>query len=111
MKCVWEKKICSVRDVVDCLSKDREVAYNTVQTIMTRLVDKGLLKRELQGKTHTYKPVVKQKNVLQSVISQSMASFRTQFGEAALIAFVDGLDDISDETRKKLIEKLQKNEK
>ena len=107
MKCVWQKKICTTRDIVDCLNEDREIAYNTIQTIMTRLVDKGLLKRTLQGKTHIYKPMVKRRNILQSIVSQSMDGFMNQFGEDALIAFVDGLDDISEETRKKLIEKLQ----
>lgn len=111
MKCVWQKKNCTARDIVDCLSQDREIAYNTIQTIMTRLVDKGLLKRRLVGKTHTYKPVASQKNILQSLISQTVSGFTGQFGEEALIAFVDGLDDISEETRQKLIEKLQKNEK
>jgi len=44
---------------------------------------------------------------LQSIVSQSMDGFTSQFGEDALIAFVDGLDSISDETRQKLIKKLQ----
>jgi predicted transcriptional regulator len=107
MKWVWQKKTCTARDIVKCLSQDREIAYNTVQTIMTRLVAKGLLKRTLQGKTHGYKPTVKRKSVLQLIISQSMDGFMNQFGEDALIAFVDGLDDISEETRQKLVEKLQ----
>ena len=108
MSCVWQKKTCTTRDVVDCLGQDKDIAYNTVQTIMTRLVDKGLLTRKLNGKTHTYKAVVKQKNVLSSLIGQIMDSYTKQFGEDALIAFVDGIDDISDETRNKLIKKLQK---
>lgn len=111
MSCVWRNKTCTARDVVDRLGQNREIAYNTIQTIMTRLVDKGLLKRKLEGKTHVYKPAVRQKNVLLSLLNQTMSSFTGQFGEEALIAFVDGLDDISEETRQKLIEKLQKNEK
>jgi predicted transcriptional regulator len=110
MKCVWQKKHCTAREVVECLRQDRKIAYNTVQTIMTRLVDKGLLKRTLQSKAHLYRPAVKQKNILQSMIHQSMSGFINQFGEAALLAFVDGLDDISTETRQKLIRKLRKNE-
>jgi len=107
MKCIWKKKTCTARNVVDCLSQDRDIAYNTIQTIMTRLVEKGLLARTLQGKTHTYQPKQKKKNTLQSAISQSMSGFMNQFGEDALIAFVDGIEDISEETRKKLITKLQ----
>jgi predicted transcriptional regulator len=108
ISCVWKKKVCTARDIFECLGQDREIAYNTVQTVMTRLVDKGLLNRKLQGKTHTYKPAVKKKNVLSSLVSQTMGGFTDQFGEDALIALVDGLDEISEETRQKLINKLQK---
>jgi len=107
MKCVWKEQQLTARDVVTCLSKKRDIAYNTVQTIMTRLVDKGLLKRTLQGKTHTYQPLQKKDHILQSAIGQSMRGFMNQFGEDALMAFVDGLDDISEETRHKLVQKLQ----
>lgn len=93
---------------MNCLNQKRDIAYNTIQTVMTRLVDKDLLKRTLQGKSHVYRPIVKRENILQSIVSHSMNDFMGQFGEDALIAFVDGLDDISDETRKKLIVKLQK---
>lgn len=33
-----------------------ELAYNTVQTILIRLYDKGLLLREAEGRTHLYRP-------------------------------------------------------
>lgn len=108
MSCVWKKQHCTTRNIWESLCKDRGVAYNTVQTIMTRLVDKGLLKRKLEGKTHIYKPTMKQKSILSSLISQTMGEFTSHFGEEALIAFVDGLDAISEDTRRKLIEKLKK---
>jgi predicted transcriptional regulator len=42
------------RAVVDELSRDRQVAYTTVLTVMDRLVGKGLLTRRRQGRAHTY---------------------------------------------------------
>ena len=33
-----------------------ELAYNTVQTILTRLLDKGLVVRESLGRAHCYRP-------------------------------------------------------
>jgi len=108
MNCVWQKKVCSAREVHNCISKDRKIAYNTVQTIMTRLVDKGLLERKLEGKTHRYEPLVKKKRALSEIISQAMTTVTSQFGEEALVAFVDGLENISDETREEMIRKLQK---
>ena len=108
MNCVWQQKSCTARDVFKHINHNKKIAYNTIQTVMTRLVDKGLLERELQGKTHIYVSKAKKGNIIKSVISQSMSGFISQFGDEALLAFVDGIDELSDETRKKMIEKLQK---
>jgi predicted transcriptional regulator len=43
-------------DVVDAVGGD--LAYNTVQTILTRLHTKGAVRRELSGRAHTYTPVL-----------------------------------------------------
>lgn len=107
MKYIWNNKDCTAKDVLNSLSADNKVAYTTVQTVMTRLTKKGLIKRKLVGKTHIYKPLLKKQGALKLAIGQVMGGFINQFEEDALIAFVDGLSDISDETRKKLIRKLQ----
>jgi len=107
MKYVWDYKDCTARDVLTSLSPEHKVAYTTVQTIMTRLVNKGIIKRTLVGKAHVYSPLLKKQGILKSAISQAMSGFLTRFDEDALVAFVDGLEDISDETRMKLIRKLQ----
>jgi predicted transcriptional regulator len=36
---------------------DAELAYNTVQTILARLYDKGLVGRSAEGRRHLYRPV------------------------------------------------------
>lgn len=108
MNCVWKKDSCTTREIVECLNnKEKPIAYNTIQTIMSRLTEKGLLRRTLVGKTHVYKATFKKKNILQTIISQKMSGFVNEFGEEALIAFVDGIEDITDETRAKLIKKLK----
>jgi predicted transcriptional regulator len=43
-------------DVVDALGDG--LAYNTVQTILTRLHQKGAVRRELAGRAHAYTPVL-----------------------------------------------------
>lgn len=107
MNCVWEHGTATVRAVHDCLNSKRKIAYNTVQTIMTRLTGKGMLTRIMSGKSHVYQAKRAKKAALKSVIKESMKSFMDQFGEEALVAFVDGVDDISEETKKKLIIKLK----
>jgi predicted transcriptional regulator len=46
----------TVSDIVGSLSGD--LAYNTVQTILTRLHRKGVVEREQLGRTHYYTPVL-----------------------------------------------------
>jgi predicted transcriptional regulator len=43
-------------EVVDALGES--LAYNTVQTILTRLHAKGAVEREQAGRAHAYKPVL-----------------------------------------------------
>lgn len=43
-------------EVVDALGG--ELAYNTVQTILTRLHAKGAVRRELHGRAYAYTPVL-----------------------------------------------------
>ena len=43
-------------EVVDALGGD--LAYNTVQTILTRLHTKGAVHREQRGRAHAYTPVL-----------------------------------------------------
>lgn len=44
----------TVRDVYERLSDGHPVAYTTVQTVLSRLAERGLLERELTGKAGVY---------------------------------------------------------
>lgn len=44
------------REVADAVGDD--LAYNTVQTILTRLHDKGAVQRDRVGRAHAYTPVL-----------------------------------------------------
>ena len=52
----WEE--FSVRDVLEVLQEDRDIAYTTVMTTVKRLFDKGLLEREKSGRRYLYTPVM-----------------------------------------------------
>ncbi len=56
MELIWSKSPISVRKVHECLARDRSIAYTTVMTVMTRLAEKGLLKREQHGRAYYYIP-------------------------------------------------------
>ncbi len=47
----------SVRDVHALLTRDRELAYTTVMTVLDRLAKKGLVERSLASRAWLYRPV------------------------------------------------------
>lgn len=45
-------------EVHESITTERELAYTTVMTILTRLWEKGELSRHKEGRSYTYEPVV-----------------------------------------------------
>jgi BlaI family penicillinase repressor len=56
LKVLWEHGPASVRAVFDHLEVDKDLAYNTVQTLLRIMEDKGLVKHRVQGRTFVYTP-------------------------------------------------------
>lgn len=68
MDVVWSRRLSSfaVSDVLSILEKQRDIAYTTVMTTVTRLHDKGLLEREREGKRYLYTPKLTREEFLES---------------------------------------------
>ena len=60
MKVVWKKEQSTVRDVYEQLRLEKNLAYTTVMTIMSRLADKGLSTKAAQGNAYIYTPTVRE---------------------------------------------------
>lgn len=58
MEVVWELGEASVFEVRDALSAHREVARNTVRTMMERLEEKGWLTHRVIGRTYFYSALI-----------------------------------------------------
>lgn len=58
MNAVWALGACTVKDVQTEVSKEKELAYTSVATIMKILETKGFLKSYKSDKAHTYEPLV-----------------------------------------------------
>ena len=61
LKVLWEHGPCSVRVVyrflLDQQPLGKDLAYNTVQTLMRIMEDKGLVAHETEGRAFVYSPV------------------------------------------------------
>ena len=55
----WILGACSVREILESLPDDERVAYTTVQTLVSRLEEKGALRRVRKiGNAHVFAPAV-----------------------------------------------------
>lgn len=56
---LWKKEPLSVKEIHAELMNKKEVGYTTALKIMQNMTSKGLLSRELNGKSHLYSAAVK----------------------------------------------------
>jgi predicted transcriptional regulator len=52
----WNRPVM-VREVLEDLQRERNIAYTTVMTVMDKLYHKGWLRRERVGRAYRYEPV------------------------------------------------------
>ena len=63
MDVLWEQAPASVKQVQQALHQKKEMAYNTVLTMMRILRDKGFLSSRREGRTDFYSPTVSRQQV------------------------------------------------
>ncbi|MER6950298.1 BlaI/MecI/CopY family transcriptional regulator [Nonomuraea sp. NPDC000554] len=79
----------SVRDVLEDLRKERQIAYTTVMTVMDKLYKKGLLKRQPAGKAYVYESVGSRESYTAQLMRETLASGGNQ--AATLVHFLERL--------------------
>ncbi len=61
MKVVWKKKVVRSSEIIESLSQQTEWKPKTIQTLITRLVAKGVLISEKgEGKAYSYRPAIQE---------------------------------------------------
>ena len=58
MEIVWDKKEASVQEVRESLNKERNIARETVRTLLTRMEEKGWLRHRVVGRTFLYSAAI-----------------------------------------------------
>jgi len=75
MQALWRRGEASVRDVVDDLSSDHAVAYNTVLTILGILHKKKYVSFRREGRAHIYAPAVSQTDARDEALDNLVSRF------------------------------------
>lgn len=70
LQVLWQNGPSSVREVNDALNTNREIGYTTTLKLMQIMLDKGLLERNTDTRSHIYVPVVKESDIQNQLLNR-----------------------------------------
>ena len=110
LRLVWELNEATVQQIREKLPSDRSLAYNTVQTLLCRLEQKGYLKHHLKGRAHVFSPSVKSQEVIKTTVRDFLGRL---FGgdPKPLVQFLAEDGKIDEEDIKRLRQLIKKRKK
>lgn len=110
MEVFWEKKQADARDVYFELNKKKKIAYTTINTTLTRLHKKGLLKRKLVkgrgGHRYIYTIAKSKPMYIDHVIGSTIDDLLMRFGTRTISYFSESLN-LSEKDVEKLRARLK----
>ncbi len=75
MDVLWTRGASTVTEVLEGLTQEPPLAYNTVLTTLRILEDKGYLTHDKEGRAFVYKPKVPREKARQSALRLLMSRF------------------------------------
>lgn len=108
MEEIWKVGKGTGREIHAIVGKRRDLAYTTVMTIMTRLVEKGILCREeLRDGSFLYKPCFGRDEFYAKTSKAIFHELIKNFGAVAVAQFVDTLEEVDPKQLEALRKQLQ----
>ncbi len=105
MEVVWQREPINVSDVLAVLNNQKHnLAYTSVMTVMSRLVEKKWLKAEKRGRAFFYYSVYSRQEAEAVAVGDVVRALLNDFGDVAVAEFIKELDEISPETLTRLAE-------
>jgi predicted transcriptional regulator len=97
MGAVWQRKEATVRDVREALKRKKAYSFNTIMTVMNRLVEKGLLKKGGSGSAFTYCAAVERDAFLHEVTRSVVSAIVRDGTLFQVAAFVEAIKECSED--------------
>lgn len=94
----------TVHDVREALNarEDKQRAYSTVMTVMSRLCGKGLLKKQKRGRSDYYMARISRDEYLNARAASEVENLVLEFGDLALAHFAAQMAKLEPGRREKL---------
>ncbi len=85
MQIIWRNRKSTVRQVVEKLKTDRQLAYTTVMTVMDNLYKKRILKRTKSQKTYLYYPAENKETFERNKVAEIFNQLFNQLGKGRVL--------------------------
>lgn len=97
MQILWDMGPSFTKDIHSEIQKQKDVAFNTVSTIIRILEKKGVVGHEKHGRSYIYKALVEKKEYKRNVFQRFMSSYFGDSKQQFLSFFLEESDmDIED---------------
>ncbi|GAA4722020.1 BlaI/MecI/CopY family transcriptional regulator [Brevibacillus fulvus] len=105
MEILWNQPgEMTIREVQQQLEAEKPINFNTVMTVMNRLVDKGCLRKRADGRVTMYRPVLTKQAFLEQQSRELTHDLLEEFGSLVVNHMLDALEEADEQ----LLEKLEK---
>lgn len=107
MQLLWQDERSTVKKIHRKLSQQREIAYTTVMTTMSRLSEKGVLNRHREGLAYVYTPAITEEEFVTMVVQQVLDGLLDDYSNTAVDYMVDYLAKHNPEELRRLQKAIQ----
>ncbi|MEB2491523.1 BlaI/MecI/CopY family transcriptional regulator [Peribacillus frigoritolerans] len=107
MEYLWDKDEQSIKAVQQSLELDKPINFNTVMTVMNRLVEKGILEKRSEGRLSLFRPVQSKEEFFEEQSKKLTENLLDEFGGAVISHMLDAMKDADQGLIEKLEQKIQ----
>ncbi|MET1179085.1 BlaI/MecI/CopY family transcriptional regulator [Peribacillus simplex] len=107
MEYLWDNDEQSIKSVQQSLELDKPINFNTVMTVMNRLVEKGILEKRVEGRLSLFRPVQTKAEFLEEQSKKLTENLLDEFGGAVISHMLDAMKDADQGLIEKLEQKIQ----
>lgn len=111
MNILWDGSELTIKNVQQKLEQEKAVNFNTVMTVMNRLVDKGVLQKRTEGRSSLYRPILSKDQFFETQSKELTHELIEEFGSLAVSQMLDVLEEVDQNLLEKLEQKLKELKK
>ncbi|UUZ82424.1 BlaI/MecI/CopY family transcriptional regulator [Paenibacillus sp. P26] len=111
MEILWNGPEMTIKDVQSKLAKEKSANFNTVMTVMNRLVDKDVLQKRTEGRVSLYRPTLTMEEFLETQSKELTQDLMEEFGPLVVSHMLDALEEADPALIKRLEQKIKELKK